>query len=104
MALSGEKLGFLPGDLKEKLDVLKELGWGATCLTEDMEFTMKLCLNDVRVAWANDAIVYDEKPLTLSQSYKQRVRWMQGHADVANRFFFKLVKKGFKERPLARFA
>ncbi|MBQ2897318.1 MAG: glycosyltransferase family 2 protein [Clostridia bacterium] len=79
-------------------DIIKEIGWGATCLAEDMEFTMKLALNNYKVAWAHDAIVYDEKPITFSQSYKQRVRWMQGHADVANRFFFKLVKKGFKEK------
>jgi len=79
------------------IDILKEMGWGATCLTEDMEFTMKLALNDVNVAWANDAIVYDEKPLTMSQSWKQRTRWMQGHADVASRFFFKLIKKSVVE-------
>jgi len=79
-------------------DIIKEIGWGATCLAEDMEFTMKLALNNYKVAWAHEAIVYDEKPITFSQSYKQRVRWMQGHADVANRFFFKLVKKSFKDR------
>ena len=47
------------------LDTLKKLGWGATCLTEDMEFTMKLSLNDTRVAFAYDAVVYDEKPLCI---------------------------------------
>ena len=78
-------------------EVLKDIGWGATCLAEDMEFTMKLTLNNIKVGWAHDAIVYDEKPLTFSQSYKQRVRWMQGHADVLSRFFGKLIKKGVKE-------
>lgn len=78
------------------LDTLKKLGWGATCLTEDMEFTMKLSLNDTRVAFAYDAVVYDEKPLTLKQSWRQRVRWMQGHCDVASRYFFKLIKKALK--------
>lgn len=78
-------------------DVLKKIGWGATCLAEDMEFTMKLVMNDYKVGWAHNAIVYDEKPLTFMQSYKQRVRWMQGHADVLSRFFSKLVKKGIKE-------
>ncbi len=83
------------------LDTLKKLGWGATCLTEDMEFTMKLCLNDEKVAFAYDAKVYDEKPLTLAQSWKQRTRWMQGHWDVASRYFGKLIKKGIKERKLS---
>ena len=83
-------------------DLLKEIGWGATCLTEDIEFTMKLALNNIKVGWAKGAIVYDEKPLTFSQSWKQRVRWMQGHADVASRFFFKLLKASFKEQSLTK--
>jgi cellulose synthase/poly-beta-1,6-N-acetylglucosamine synthase-like glycosyltransferase len=78
-------------------DILKELGWGATCLTEDLEFTCKLVLNGLKVGWAHDAVVYDEKPLTLSQSWWQRKRWMQGFTDVNSRYFFKLLKKGIKE-------
>ncbi|MBU3208670.1 glycosyltransferase family 2 protein [Clostridium algidicarnis] len=77
--------------------ILKELGWGATCLTEDLEFTCKLVLNGYKVGWAHDAIIYDEKPLTLAQSWAQRKRWMQGFADVSSRYFFKLIKKAIKE-------
>ncbi|WP_125152415.1 glycosyltransferase family 2 protein [Clostridium rectalis] len=79
-------------------EILKQLGWGATCLTEDLEFTCKLVLNGHKVGWAHHAIVYDEKPLTLKQSWKQRKRWMQGFSDVASRFFFKLLKKAIKTR------
>jgi cellulose synthase/poly-beta-1,6-N-acetylglucosamine synthase-like glycosyltransferase len=85
------------------IDVLKQIGWGATCLTEDLEFTMKLALNGMKVAWAHDAIVYDEKPLTLKQSWSQRKRWMQGHADCAARFLFPLFRKAFKEKDLISF-
>ncbi|MFU7516298.1 glycosyltransferase family 2 protein [Clostridium sp. HCS.1] len=80
------------------IDILKEFGWGATCLTEDLEFSCKLILNGEKVGWAHDAIIYDEKPLTLKQSWVQRRRWMQGFTDVASRYFFKLLKKGLKER------
>lgn len=79
-------------------ETLKELGWGATCLTEDLEFTCKLVLNGGKVGWAHDAIIYDEKPLKLGQSWTQRKRWMQGFADVASRYFFKLLKKSIVER------
>ncbi|GAB6167746.1 glycosyltransferase family 2 protein [Clostridium carnis] len=79
-------------------EILKEFGWGATCLTEDLEFSCKLILNGEKVGWAHDAIIYDEKPLTLKQSWIQRRRWMQGFADVASRYFFKLIKKGVLER------
>lgn len=81
-------------------DILKQLGWGATCLTEDLEFTCKLVLNGYKVGWAHNAIVYDEKPLTLKQSWTQRKRWMQGFTDVASRFFFKLIKKALKDKNL----
>lgn len=81
-------------------EILRELGWGATCLTEDLEFTCKLISNGEKVGFAHDAVVYDEKPLTLVQSWRQRRRWMQGYADVSSRYFFKLLKKGIKSRSL----
>ncbi|MBV7271907.1 glycosyltransferase family 2 protein [Clostridiaceae bacterium UIB06] len=74
-------------------EILKKLGWGATCLTEDLEFSCKIVLNGYKVGWAHNAIIYDEKPLSLIQSWRQRKRWMQGFADVASRYFFKLLKK-----------
>ncbi|WP_425061001.1 hypothetical protein SCACP_17680 [Sporomusa carbonis] len=81
-------------------DILKKYGWGATCLTEDMEFTMKVLLNGIRTTWAHDAIVYDEKPLTFKQSWNQRKRWAQGHFDCANRFIPKLLAEGIKRRDI----
>ena len=79
-------------------DTLKEYGWGATCLTEDLEFTCKVVLNGGKIGWAHDAKIYDEKPLGLKASWVQRRRWMQGFTDVASRYFFKLVKKSIQER------
>jgi cellulose synthase/poly-beta-1,6-N-acetylglucosamine synthase-like glycosyltransferase len=84
-------------------DTLKTLGWGATCLTEDLEFTCKLVLNGHKVGWAHEAVVYDEKPLTLAQSWAQRKRWMQGFADVSSRYFWKLMKRAIKERSFVAF-
>jgi len=79
-------------------DVLREFGWGATCLTEDMEFTMKLLLRGVPTTWAHDAIVYDEKPLTFMQAWKQRKRWAQGHFDCAGRYIPRLIVEGIRTR------
>ena len=83
--------------------VLKELGWGATSLTEDLEFTMKALISGIKTTWAHDAIVYDEKPLTFIQAWNQRKRWAQGQVDVAGRYFFPLIYKAFKERKLMYF-
>lgn len=81
-------------------DLLKQHGWGATCLTEDMEFTMKTLLQGIPTTWAHDAIVYDEKPLTFKQSWNQRLRWAQGHFDVCGRYFFKILKEGIRRRDI----
>lgn len=79
-------------------DVLQKFGWGATCLTEDMEFTMKVLLKGIPTTWAHDAIVYDEKPLTFAQSWRQRKRWSQGHFDLAGRYIPRLLIEGFKQK------
>jgi len=79
-------------------DILHKYGWGATCLTEDMEFTMKSLIDGIPTTWAHDAIVYDEKPLTFKQAWNQRLRWAQGHFDVAERYIPKLLKEGIKQR------
>jgi len=78
--------------------ILRKFGWGATCLTEDAEFTMKVLLEGTPTTWAHDAIVYDEKPLTFMQSWHQRKRWAQGLFDVAGRYIPKLFVEGIKRR------
>ena len=79
-------------------EILKRYGWGATCLTEDMEFTMKAIMENIPTTWAHDAIIYDEKPLTFKAAWNQRKRWAQGHFDVANRYLGPMLKKAIKER------
>ncbi|MBQ2931819.1 MAG: glycosyltransferase [Clostridia bacterium] len=79
-------------------DLIKEYGWGATCLAEDTEFTLKLMLNDIKVGWAHDAVVYDEKPLRFDTSIHQRKRWMQGLSEVASRYVKPLAKKGILQK------
>lgn len=81
-------------------DVLREFGWGATSLTEDLEFSMKALMHGIKTSWAHDTVVYDEKPLTFMQSWRQRKRWAQGQVDVAGRYFFPLLLKGIRERKL----
>jgi len=82
--------------------LLKEMGWGATSLVEDLEFTMRCVQRGVNPVFNYDAKVYDEKPLTFAASARQRLRWMQGHFDVARRYFFPLLWQGIKERSWAK--
>jgi cellulose synthase/poly-beta-1,6-N-acetylglucosamine synthase-like glycosyltransferase len=82
--------------------LLKEMGWGATSLVEDLEFTMRCVKRGVYPTFNYDAKVYDEKPITFQASARQRLRWMQGHFDVARRYFFPLLWAGIKERSLTK--
>ncbi len=84
-------------------DVLKQIGWGATCLTEDLEFTIKVALKGMKVYWDHEAIAYDEKPLTMQQSVQQRIRWMQGQADCIARFFWPLTVQAIKKKDMVAF-
>lgn len=82
-----------------RTSVLKEMGWGSTSLTEDLEFTARYVLKTGKgIGWAHDAIIYDEKPLGFKQSFRQRVRWMQGHLDCLYRYTLPLMKAFIKER------
>jgi cellulose synthase/poly-beta-1,6-N-acetylglucosamine synthase-like glycosyltransferase len=84
--------------------VLKEIGWRATSLTEDLEFTQRYILETgKRVAWAHDAVTFDEKPLGLVASMRQRVRWMAGHFDCAIRYAWPLIKQAVRTRSLVPF-
>jgi len=81
--------------------VLKTYGWGMTSLTEDLEFQTKALLNNIKVTWAHEAKVFDEKPLSLRLSWRQRQRWMQGHCNVATRYLGRLLSEGIRQKNLA---
>ncbi|MEH7460492.1 glycosyl transferase [Bacillus pseudomycoides] len=76
------------------MHILKEMGWGTQSLTEDLEFTAKYILATGKsVGWAHDAKIFDEKPTDFKVSFRQRVRWMQGHMDCMVRYSVPLLKK-----------
>lgn len=78
-------------------DLIREIGWGATSFTEDLEFTMKALLRGVKTVWAHNAICYDEKVQTFAASWKQRKRWVQGQSTVARMYLGQMLWRGFLE-------
>ena len=65
--------------------VAAKFPWDETCLTEDLEMQMRLVRHGVRIAWARDAVVYDEEPETLQQYLCRTIRWTRGSLDTARR-------------------
>ncbi len=81
---------------------LREVGWEPTSLTEDLEFSARALLAGYRTYWSHDAAIYDEKPLTFAQSWRQRLRWAQGQAQVAFRYLPRLIWAGIRERSILK--
>lgn len=83
--------------------VAEEYPWDETCLTEDIEMQMRLIRAGVRIAWAEDAVVYDEEPVTLAQYVKRTVRWTSGSLDVARRHLGGLWRRALAGRDARAF-
>lgn len=64
------------------LSVLSENGWNTSSVCEDIEFTLNSIADGHFVAFSQDAIFYDEQPLTFAQSLKQRYRWSLGSLQI----------------------
>ncbi len=76
--------------------VLRQFGWPAQSLTEDLEMQMLYSLYGVRFSWLHDAITFDEKPLSIKIAIKQRVRWTIGHLDVQRKYVPKFLARVIK--------
>lgn len=53
-------------------------GWPFVSLTEDIAFSYWCAAQGIRIGYCPDAVLYDEQPLTFHQSWRQRIRWVQG--------------------------
>ncbi|MBP7401318.1 MAG: glycosyltransferase family 2 protein [Clostridia bacterium] len=76
-------------------EVLEKLGgWRTRTITEDADFAAQLALEGERVRWVPRAVAYDEEPLTLLESMKQRKRWCSGIMQVARLRFPDFLRRG----------
>lgn len=66
---------------------LRELGgWKFFSLTEDYEITTYADCQNWKTAYVEEAVYYDEQPIGLWQSIKQRSRWVKGFFTVRGRY------------------
>lgn len=60
-------------------DTLRAVPFQPTTLVDDLQYTLQLVLTGRRVAYC-EVGVFDEKPMTMRASVRQRTRWMRGQA------------------------
>lgn len=79
-------------------DVIHRIGgWKYFLLTEDIEFSIANSIEGEKIAYCNDAILYDEQPQTFRQSWTQRLRWARGFLQVFRKYGLKLIGSIFKK-------
>lgn len=89
-AVTGTGFGFT----RKLLDQMG--GWHFFTLTEDIEFSVWCATRGLRIGYCHDAIVYDEQPETLQQSFRQRIRWTQGTMQISFRYAGDLFRGLFR--------
>ena len=78
-------------------EILEEQGgWKFHLLTEDIEFSAYHIINGRKIGFAQDAVFYDEQPVTFKQSWDQRLRWVKGYMQVLRKYGLKLLCGVFK--------
>lgn len=67
-------------------------GWKFFLLTEDIQFTVENVISGEKIGYCRNAVVYDEQPIRLKQSFRQRMRWAKGFFQVFRKYGIKLLK------------
>ena len=86
-----------------KKSVIDKYGFPVKTLTEDSEFTGICALNNIKIAFAKDAITYDEHPTEFKVSWNQRKRWSSGCFSCLHLFGSSLIKSFWKKGSFCSF-
>ena len=71
-------------------EVLDE--WPYHTLTEDIEFTLDQVCRHQKIAYCGKAMLYDEQPTSMKQSFYQRLRWSKGYLQVIKKYSYSLAR------------
>lgn len=74
-------------------------GWPYVLLTEDIQFSAVCATRGWRIGYCEEAMLFDEQPTTMSQSWRQRMRWAKGFYQVNARCGLNLIR-GCAKGPL----
>ncbi len=75
---------------------------GLKGLLEDVEWQSRLMLAGIKVGYAEQARVYDEKTTRFDQLSRQRKRWMAGIAVAGRHYGMQLLLSGLRSRDIHR--
>lgn len=79
---------------KEYLQSSKD--WQFCGLTEDLEITIYHQLKGHQITYCEQAVFFDEQPISFKDSWNQRIRWVKGTQQAKNRIGPTILKAFFK--------
>lgn len=79
-------------------ELIEETGYTSSTITEDIELTVKCGFNNEKIAFAENAITYDEQPTDFIVSWKQRKRWSVGTLQCLKEYYVPVIKDIFMNR------
>jgi cellulose synthase/poly-beta-1,6-N-acetylglucosamine synthase-like glycosyltransferase len=82
-------------------EILDKIQWADASLTEDRDLSMQLEVSGCRIAWVDEARIFDEKPIGFQQAVRQRGRWTSGWLSDLRRHLPGLTKAFFRRPRLA---
>ena len=71
-------------------------GWKYHGLSEDTDFSMDRICRGKMIGYCESAMLYDEQPVSFSQSWRQRLRWIRGSFEMFKKHGAGLIKGIFK--------
>lgn len=80
-----------------------DTGWKYTTLTEDIEFSSCQIAEGRKITYCDDAIFYDEQPVTFKASWNQRMRWQKGFYQCFSKYFLFLLSTFFTKHWFASY-
>jgi cellulose synthase/poly-beta-1,6-N-acetylglucosamine synthase-like glycosyltransferase len=83
--------------------VVAAVPWSGESITEDIEYTIRLCRAGYRVAFAPETAVWAQMPTTAKESASQRERWEGGRYRLIARYAPALLLESLRRRSPALF-
>lgn len=78
--------------------VVETVPWSGASITEDIEYTLRLCRAQIRIAFLPEAAVWAQMPTTGTQAATQRSRWEGGRYHLLLHTAPRLLAEGLKSR------
>ncbi len=78
--------------------VVERVPWSGASITEDIEYTLRLCRAGIRIAFLPQTAVWAQMPTTGKQAVSQRKRWEGGRYRLLFTVAPEVLKEGFRQK------